>query len=131
MRSKADNNEVISNAVGNPIRFLTDPLAEKYITPPGDWVSEGMLPHQEFEVRHALVEMKVATEQIASIGFFERLLKSSSYRQAYEMAQDKQRTLMLLVNSSPEHKAAIRRIVSEMPSGNGGREALAAYTASR
>ena len=34
---------------------------------------------------------------------------------------------MALVNSTPLHKAALRRIVSVMPEDNGGREALRDY----
>ncbi len=118
----------MNDAQGNPIRFITDPLAEHYIEPPGDWVPAGMLPPEEFQVRAALVEMKIFTDLLHDLGIFGRLFNSTEYKKRYKLANEKQNCLRQLVNSSREHKAALRRIVNAMPTDNGGREALLLYT---
>lgn len=123
-----DNTRTVRDDAGDHIRYLTDPLAETYIEPPGAWISEGMLPPEDLEVRRALAEMKALTDHAKSFGFLSRLFGSDTYRKARTAAVEKQQALLSLVNSSREHKAAIRRIVNAMPLGNGGREALLLYT---
>ncbi|MTJ94023.1 MAG: hypothetical protein F8N36_14370 [Desulfovibrio sp.] len=122
-----NNTLFFHDEAGRACRYLTDPLAETYLAPPENLVKDGMLPPQEFEVCAALLEMKLFTERAISYGtwsFFRR----SERRAAWEIARQKQNRLMELVNSSREHKAAIRRIVSAMPPDNGGREVLRPYT---
>lgn len=126
--SPFDNTKALSDDAGNPVRYLVDPLAEVYIEPPEAWVSDGMLPPQDLEVREALVELKFATDRLHTFGFVSRMMKSPDYRHALQAAQTKAEALGELVNRSREHKAAIRRIVNAMPLNNGGREALSAYT---
>ena len=125
--SPFDNSKTVSDDAGNPVRYLVDPLDEVYIEPPDAWVSEGMLPPQDFEVREALMELKLTTDRVHSFGFIARLTKSTAYRNAIQVARAKADALGELVNRSREHKAAIRRIVNSMPQNNGGREMLAAY----
>ncbi len=122
-----DNTLTFSDEKGSPGRYITDPLQERYLVPPGDWVQAGMLPPEEFEVRAALVEAKIFTERVMSFGFFSLVFGTAKYRQAYEVAREKQRTLMELVNSSPAHKAAARRIVNDLLPSNGLRDALQSY----
>lgn len=127
MKNAFDNRQSMTDENGNIVRFITDPLDEQYLFPPGDAVPEGMLPPQEFEVRVALVEMKWSTERLLGFGLWKRFFKSAEYEKARKLAEDKQRTLFDLVNSSREHKAAIRRIVKAMPSESGGPTVLARY----
>lgn len=122
-----DNTVTMSDDAGNPVRFLTDPLQEHYIVPPGDLFEDGMLPPEDLEVRRATIAMKLCTERLACLGVWTRLFRRAEYQEAYDMAAEAQRRLRKLVNSTPAHKAAIRRIVNAMPPGNGGREALASY----
>jgi hypothetical protein len=122
-----DNTKTLSDDAGHPVRFLIDPLSDTYIEPPGSMVPDGMLPPQDYEVRKALVEMKFATERLSFFSLIARFFRSKCYCVALEVAQQKQQDLMTMVNSSPEHKASIRRIVNAMPPGNSGREALADY----
>jgi hypothetical protein len=122
-----DVTQHVHDDAGNPIWYINHPLDEKYVDPPGELVLEGMLPPQEFEVRRALVELKLFTEMAADYGFLRRLLNRPKYLQVLRIATEKQQVLRELVNSSPEHKAALRRIVNAMPERNGGREVLASY----
>lgn len=125
--SPFDNTKTVKDESGNPVRFLADSLAETYIEPPDAWISDGMLPPQEMEVRKALVTFKFASDSVESFGLLSRMIGSTRYRDAKNQLQLASKSLMTLVNSSREHKAAIRRIVSAMPVNNGGREILAAY----
>jgi len=81
---------------GNRVCYLIDPLAVKYIVPPGSTVLDGMLPPQDMEVRRALVEMKVATEQLAAVGFLSRLFGSQAYRNVLHTSSRRwQRTALM------------------------------------
>ena len=86
-----------------------------------------MIPPEEFQVRAAMLEMKYFTDQLIDLGIIDRLFRTAEYKKRYAVASEKQRILLQLVNSSREHKAAIRRIVNAMPENNGCRSALANY----
>ncbi|PQK95078.1 MULTISPECIES: hypothetical protein [Pantoea] len=107
--------------------LVNHPLDETYLSPPGDFCAEGELPAEETEVRQALTAMYVLTNRLMNIGLWDRLFRTRKYSSASRSATDVQRQLMALVNSTPLHKAALRRIVSVMPEDNGGREALRDY----
>lgn len=107
--------------------LVNHPLDETYLSPPGDTYTEGELPEEETEVRHVLTAMHVLTNSLMNIGLWDRLLRTSKYSSAIRSATEAQRKLMTLVNSSPLHKAALRRIVSVMPEDKDGREALRDY----
>lgn len=85
------------------------------------------MPEEETEVRQVLTAMYVLTNRLMNIGLWDRLLRTRKYSSASRSATEAQRKLMALVNSTPLHKAALRRIVSDMPEDNGGREALRGY----
>lgn len=112
-----------NDGTGRRIRYINTPLDQVYLTPPPDAVPLGMLPPEEYEIQTALVELKFFTERVISFGFFGRLFNRSAYSKALEIARKKQSVLRQLVKRSPEHKAALQRIVSAMPTDNGGREA--------
>ncbi|PWW11063.1 hypothetical protein [Pantoea sp. AG702] len=107
--------------------LVNHPLDETYLSPPGETYTEGELPEEEIEVRNALTAMYVLTNRLMKIGLWNRLFRSRKYSSAGHSATEAQRRLMVLVNSTPIHKAALRRIVSVMPEDNGGREALRDY----
>ncbi|MBW1215861.1 hypothetical protein ACQV2E_23690 [Pantoea allii] len=107
--------------------LVNHPLDETYLSPPGDTYTEGELPEEETEVRQALTAMYVLTNRLMNIGLCDRLFRTRKYSSASGSATEAQRQLMALVNSTPLHKAALRRIVSVMPEDNGGREALMDY----
>jgi len=107
--------------------LVNHPLDETYLSPPGDYCAEGELPEEETEVRQALITMYVMTNRLLNISIWDRLYRIRKYSSASRSATEAQRTLMVLVNSTPSHKAALRRIVSVMPQDNGGREALMDY----
>lgn len=123
-----DRTKSIRNESGASIRFIESPTDEQYLNAPGNFIPEGMLPPEDLQVRVALVEMKLFTERLIAFGLVSRLLRTSRFKKAESVAREKQSALMDLVNSSPEHKAAIRRIVNSMPEGNGGKKALLRYT---
>ncbi|WP_367144222.1 hypothetical protein [Pantoea stewartii] len=107
--------------------LVNHPLDETYLSPPGDFCAEGELPAEETEVRQALTAMYVLTNRLMNISSWHRLFRTRKYSSASRSATEAQRQLMALVNSTPLHKAALRRILSEMPEDNGGREALRDY----
>lgn len=103
--------ECLYDDAHNPIRFLNTPLDEKYLEPPGDFCPAGMLPPQDLEVRNAGAAMKLATERFIKLGILDRFFNRAEYLARKDLAIRTQATLRTLVNSSPEHKAALRRIV--------------------
>ncbi|WP_312544116.1 hypothetical protein [Pantoea eucalypti] len=107
--------------------MLNDPLDETYLSPPEDWCADGELPEEEIEVRQALVSMYVLTNRLINFSLLERLFRTRKDSSARSLATDAQQQLMELVDSTPLHKAALRRIVSAMPEDNGGREVLRDY----
>lgn len=107
--------------------LVNDPLDETYLNLPGDYIAEGELPKEEIEVHKELVSMYVLTNRLMNFNLWERLFRTRKYCSASSLAINAQRQLMELVNSTPLHKAALRRIVSAMPEDNGGREALRDY----
>lgn len=105
-------------------KFLNDPLDEHYLIPLPDSYVEGELPVEEVSVRHSLLEYRARYDALQSCGLLAIIFKTEEYRSTKSMLEKSHSRLLELVNSSPLHKAAIRRIVNDMPSGNGGREAL-------
>ncbi|EAM5005941.1 hypothetical protein EIM70_22650 [Salmonella enterica] len=108
-------------------RFLLTELDTQYLEIPGDWVEEGEIPEEEMEVRRYLAGFKMASDKVNSFGCLSRLFKSEEYRAYKEMFDIMSNKLLELVNKTPEHKAALHRIVNAMPENNGGRQALEKY----
>ncbi|KXS54107.1 MAG: hypothetical protein AWU57_1498 [Marinobacter sp. T13-3] len=127
-RSPFDQSKTLHDESGAPIKFVQSPTDEHYLHAPGSYIPDGMLPPEDHQVREALMEMKLFTEKALAFSFISRLFRTANFKKAESLAREKQSGLMRLVNSSLEHKAAIRRIVNSMPDGNGGREALLRYT---
>lgn len=105
-------------------KYLNNPLDEEYLVIPGEFVEEGAIPPEEMDVLRALVAMKVSTGKAGQYGIVARLFRTDDFRKSLAAAVTSQKELMELVNRTPLHKAAIRRIVNAMPPGNGGREAI-------
>lgn len=112
---------------GNHVRFLLHPLDETYIKVPVHPAPEGMLPPQEIEVFEILIEVQKARKHQASFNVLHHYFNTKQYRIACRTTQNKQRQLLAVVNTSREHKAALRRLVSATPITSGAREVLAAY----
>ncbi|WP_223170117.1 hypothetical protein [Salmonella enterica] len=87
-------------------------------------VEEGSIPDEELEVRKQLAALKLCEERLRKCGFFWRLFNSEEYKGYLHITKTVNDNLMNLVNRTPQHKAAIRRIVNSMPENNGGREFL-------
>jgi hypothetical protein len=112
---------------GHVIRYLNTPLDNEYIVDPADdCIPEGVLPPEDFEVRRAIVEMKLATEHWRGLGLLHRLMLTEKANKAKALAVRKQRELHLLIQRSPEHTAAFRRIIDSMRD-DVGREVLSSY----
>lgn len=105
-----DNRIFALDAKGSPVRFITDPLAESYIDIPGKYVLPGMLPPEEFEVSAALVDLHHAIVASLGAGIITWMLRPDRVRKLRAVAELKQRMFVQLINRSPAHKAAIRRI---------------------
>jgi hypothetical protein len=98
-------------------RFLTDPLAKRYISipPDGGCMEPGMLPPQEMEVRAALVEAIAAFEARGQVGFWKRFMGSREAKAADTLVKDKVQVLKGAASRSREHRAAAIRIRSSYP----------------
>lgn len=108
--------------------YVHHPLDETYrVVPEEDALPRAALPEAEWEVRRAVAGMKLLTNEVYGYSFWQRLTKTEGARTAMERLNWIQQKVMELVNSSPEHKAAIRRIVNAMPKEKGGPAALADY----
>lgn len=93
-------------------RLINHPLDETYLSAPGDYFLEGMLPRAEQQVTAAMIEMAISSRKYAEFGFFRSLFHKSEYENAKCLAIEKQKNLRALVNSTPEHKAAFKRILT-------------------
>lgn len=109
-----DKNAYVLNGDGEVVRYLVDPLAETYLVAPGQTVEPGMLPPEEWQVRAAFIEMREFTQRFAGMGLLARLRRRAEYERARALAIEKQDALFNLVNSTPAHKAAMRRIVTTL-----------------
>ena len=108
--------------------FVNDALDETYTGGPIPFfVSEQDLPPEDLEVRQGLLSYKLALERTNLLHFFSVLFRTAKAQAVFGQVQREHAKLMAFVNKSPEHKAAIRRIVNDMPEGNGGREILAEF----
>jgi hypothetical protein len=107
--------------------YIKTRLDETYLCNVPEWVSEDDLPPEDLEIRKALVEFKLYTNDFIRVGFFNKLFNTKTYQKLKQNAVYAQRDLMTVVNKTPYHKAAIRRIVNSMPLNNGGRKALQDY----
>lgn len=105
-------------------KYLNNPLDERYLIEPGEYVEEGAIPDEELEVRKQLAALKLCEERLRKCGFFWCLFNSEENKGYLHIAKTVNDNLMKLVNRTPQHKAAIRRIVNSMPENNGGRESL-------
>lgn len=109
-------------------KYINSLLDEEYKVNPGDFIEEGSLPKEEMEVRYCLMAVKVALDKVSQYGYFSHVLKTRNYRMATDLLKQYEENLMITVNKSPIHKAAVRRIVNAMPINNGGRDILLRYT---
>ena len=109
-------------------RYVSDALDEKYSGGPiPSMASCEDLPPEDFEVRKELAQYKATLLFAADLGFFEAFFKTKKARAMQENVRIRHDTLMALVNKSQEHKAAIRRIVNDMPRWLNGHEEFAKF----
>ena len=118
---------LVDRCNGRDVRYLIDPLADEYLVAPGDDVPTAMLPPEEWEVRRALVDLKLAADHAAEMGPLTRIFNRAECAARKLTAANKREALRALLSSSRAHQAALRRIVGAMPLDNGGREALTPY----
>lgn len=109
-------------------RYVKNELDETYAGGPIPPVaSENDLPPQDFEVRQELAIYKLTLDQTNTLGFLSVLFRTTRAKEIFTQVQQAKERLMALVNKSAAHKAAIRRIVNDMPEQNDGRKVLAEY----
>lgn len=122
-----DNRLAIEMEDGTFIRFITDPLAYNYIHEPGQIYKPGMLPPSELELRHAVNDLKDALLYVASFNALGRALLKARYQSAQARLQHIVDYISAKVRSSPEHHAALRRILSTMPPETFGHKLLGQF----
>lgn len=98
-------------------RFLTDPMAERYIVipPMGGTMQPGMLPPQEMQVRAALIEASAALGAMQKTGFWAQLFGKRQAREASDLFANKIEALASCVALSKEHRAAATRLERSYP----------------
>ena len=122
--SAFDNTLTLRDIAGNHIRFLVSSFDEKYLVPIPSNIPDGMLPPEDFEVRNALVGVRFYTERIGDVGFIATLFRTEKYRVAKALAEGNINQLKKLTSTSRAHSAALKRIINDMPAGNGFKEFL-------
>lgn len=93
-------------------RFMNDPLDEEYLVSPGivGSYADGEIPAEEIEVREAVIRFKVTGDQVLSMNLFHRLFHYQRYSEVRASFNKSRLALVDVVNRSPFHKAAMRRI---------------------
>ncbi|AFN34973.1 hypothetical protein ACRFV7_005335 [Klebsiella oxytoca] len=107
-------------------RFMNDPLDEQYLLSPaivGSY-ADGEIPAEEIEVRDAVIRFKVTGDQALSMNLFHRLFHYQRYREVRASFDKSGLTLVDVVNRTPFHKAAMRRIYSDLPEQSIARRVL-------
>ncbi|AZN69856.1 MULTISPECIES: hypothetical protein [Acinetobacter calcoaceticus/baumannii complex] len=104
---------------GRNIQFLLNPLDEKYLEDPAifthyRYIKGGMLPPEEFEIRQALRKVIFYEKTISSFGLLNKIIHQEQYQEAQVEAKVWKEKLLNLMNKSPQHEAAIKRIVSTL-----------------
>lgn len=82
-------------------KYLNDPLDERYLLEPGEYVEEGAIPDEELEVRKQLAALKLCEDRLRKCGFFWRLFNSEEYKGYLHIAKTVNDNLMNLVNKTP------------------------------
>ena len=100
-------------------RFMNDPLDEEYHHGTsfhgivGSY-ADGEIPAEEIEVRgEAVIRFKVTGDQVLSMNLFHRLFHYQRYSEVRASFSKSRLALVDVVNRSPFHKAAMRRIYSD------------------
>jgi hypothetical protein len=99
-----DPNYTFRRDDGKPGRYLSHPLDETYIERPGDFTAAGAIPPEDFEVRNALMLTNLSSKNAKAFG-----VKARSEAVANAQA------LIQLINRTPEHQAAFKRIINGTP----------------
>nr|WP_246863230.1 hypothetical protein [Klebsiella pneumoniae]UPG22106.1 hypothetical protein J9B67_000420 [Klebsiella pneumoniae]UPG22259.1 hypothetical protein J9B63_001065 [Klebsiella pneumoniae]UPG29130.1 hypothetical protein J9A74_000420 [Klebsiella pneumoniae]UPG29557.1 hypothetical protein J9A12_000420 [Klebsiella pneumoniae] len=107
-------------------RFMNDPLDEEYLVSPGivGSYADGEIPAEEIEVREAVIRFKVTGDQVLSMNLFHRLFHYRRYSEVRASFNKSRLALVDVVNRSPFHKAAMRRIYSDLPEQSIARRVL-------
>lgn len=96
-------------------KYISTKLDKIYSEEPGDIVERNELPSEEFEVREALMAHLFYWGQLSEMSIWYRLFErkhSSEVKRKFFVTEAR---LIELINKSPEHRAAMYRILSLMP----------------
>ncbi|ACC59018.1 hypothetical protein MW722_003649 [Acinetobacter baumannii] len=105
------------NLNGREVQFLLNPLDEKYVEDPAifadySYIKAGMLPPEEFEIRHALKMMILNENMLSRFSPLKKIFYKKDFQDVKIAAKYWREVLLNLMNKSPQHKAAIKRIAS-------------------
>lgn len=110
---------------GREVRFVHDPLDRTYLENPSDLIPAGMLPPEDMEVREAATALALIKLEAGYMGVFARLFTHpSELREKRRRIADAEDRLRRVATRSPEHQAAVCRIVDAMPPNANMRQAL-------
>ncbi|WP_227566678.1 hypothetical protein [Acinetobacter baumannii] len=76
------------------------------------YIKAGMLPPEEFEIRHALKMMILNENMLSRFSPLKKIFYKKDFQDVKIAAKYWREVLLNLMNKSPQHKAAIKRIAS-------------------
>jgi hypothetical protein len=101
----------------NQSPYVLHSLAETYLKEPEEWVEAGALPPQEMELRKVMASLRIAKGHLDAFDVVTKFLDGKGYKETRRVFERQCETLRLLVKASPEHRAALKRILSVMSDG--------------
>ena len=90
------------------------PLDRPYMIVPGDLVKDHELPKEEFQVRDALLMLKLIYLKSHEFGFFSKMLRSGKYHAWQTDFDNHKGDTLKLICSTPQHRAAYHRIANSV-----------------
>lgn len=110
-------------------KYINTSLDETYkLIPMTDLIETKELPLADFEVREALLMVKISTEALRHTPILSKIFSTNEYKNSKETAMNCQAKLRDVINSSPEHMAAFKRLMDAARKlGTGMDIALSSY----
>ena len=90
------------------------PLDRPYMMVPGDLVKDHELPKEEFQVRDALVMLKLIYLKSHEFSFFSKLLRPGKYHAWQSDLDNQKEDTLKLICSTPQHRAAYHSIANSV-----------------
>lgn len=112
----------MNDDAGQPVRLLSDPLAEEYLTDITQFkfCKDGMLPPVEFEVRALIMQYFFMNALLTKLGQADRIFNKEELDARYESLFQPANRLTKIIGGSAEERAAFVRVRQEWLTEAGG-----------